>query len=255
MDFGTDPAFQFRGIERWLLALLAVPSAPEPPEGSPDSIQVFHAGQNYYVWTLLMWAAAVAALFIALTAVSVVLLSVEGPRQAPAWARVLFALVLAIAWMAFIISAAATFVARRINFRLRWYIVTDRSLRIRSGIFSIRELTMTFGNIQEIRVTSGPLQHLLGLADLEVHAAGGGGEKQAGGHVARFEGLSNANAVRDVMTERLRHYRDSGLGDTPHRGTSAESSDATLGGATVEAAKAVLLEARALRSALSADAP
>ena len=75
---------------------------------------------------------------------------------------------------------------------------------------------MTYGNIQEIRVTAGPLQHLLGLADVEVQAAGGGGEKHdRKGHVGHFEGVSNAAAIRDLIVERLRHYRDSGLGDAP----------------------------------------
>jgi membrane protein YdbS with pleckstrin-like domain len=147
----------------------------------------------------------------------------------------------------FVAVLILTFLARRINFRLRWYIVTDRSLRIRSGVFAITELTMTYRNIQEIRVTAGPLQHALGLATVEVHAAGGGGDPKhgGGGHVGRLQGLSNASEIRDLIVERLRAYRDAGLGDTAHveRGGPTTESD-------VAAANAVLDEVRALRAAL-----
>ena len=46
---------EFSAIERWVLRVLRVPPAPEPPEGSPDSIQIFHAGRNLYIWCLLQW--------------------------------------------------------------------------------------------------------------------------------------------------------------------------------------------------------
>ena len=46
---------QFSRIELWFHAVLRIPPYPQPPEGSPDSIQVFHAGRNYYIWCLLVW--------------------------------------------------------------------------------------------------------------------------------------------------------------------------------------------------------
>ena len=149
---------------------------------------------------------------------------------------------------AFVASLPLTFLEQHLNFQLRWYIVTDRSLRIRSGIWSTRELTTTFANIQEIRVTSGPLQKLLGLADVEVHSAGGGAGKPGdeGGHIARFEGVEIANEIRDLMVDRLRRYRDSGLGETEHRNEMESHVDA------IAAANAVLAEARALRAVIQA---
>jgi hypothetical protein len=77
--------------------------------------------------------------------------------------------------------------------QLRWYVVTDRCLRVRGGILNVHEITTTFANIQEVRLSSGPLQKLLGLADVEVHSAGGGsGKGSSDSHVARFEGVDNA---------------------------------------------------------------
>jgi hypothetical protein len=91
------------------------------------------------------------------------------------------------------------------------------------------------------------LQHALGLATVEVHAAGGGGDAKhgGGGHVGRLEGLSNANDIRDLMVDRLRQYRDAGLGDTPHVEPARDVSEAA-------AARRMLAEARALRAAFAA---
>ena len=106
---------------------------------------------------------------------------------------------------------------------------------------------MTYGNVQEIRVSAGPLQQLLGLADVEVHAAGSEGDKHGGGHIARLEGLANANDIRDLIVERLRHYRDAGLGDSHPVAESGSASE-------LAAARLMLTEVRALRACLSQEA-
>jgi uncharacterized membrane protein YdbT with pleckstrin-like domain len=85
-----------------------------------------------------------------------------------------------LAGFAFASSVAITFVSQRLNYYFCWYIITDRSLRIRSRVVSIQELTMTFSNVQEIRVIVGPIQDLLKLADVEVQSAGGGSKDAAG---------------------------------------------------------------------------
>ena len=46
---------QFSPIELWVQTVLRVPPYPEPPEGSPESIQVFRAGRKYYTLCLLGW--------------------------------------------------------------------------------------------------------------------------------------------------------------------------------------------------------
>ena len=242
----TDPEFRFTGLEQAVLDLLAVPAAPEAPEGSPDSIRVFHAGRSFYTWTVVVWGIQHVAVFAGLVAMTSSVAFAVMPKARP-WAQVILAALLIIAWVVFASTSIVTFLSRRLDYRLRWYIVTDRSLRIRSGIFNVHELTMTYGNIQEIRVSSGPLQHVLGLADVEVQAAGGGGDAKhgGGGHVGRFEGLSNANDIRDLLVERVRQYRDSGLGETAsHPARSSEASE-------IAAARAMLDEARALRAALA----
>ena len=238
----TDPVFRLSALERWLVGLIKVPEAPEPPDGSPDSIRVFRAGRNYYLWTVIMWAMGAVLTAVVFASASIPL--IVALRRAPEWGRIAAAAALVLMWAAYILAAAITLLSRRLNYGLRWYIVTDRSLRIRTGIFQMSELTMTFSNVQEIRVASGPLQLLLGIADVEVQAAGGGGEgAHGGGHVGRFSGVAHAPEIRDLIVNRLRQYRDSGLGEATHSTASQPGSD-------LAAAKTVLDEAQALRAAL-----
>lgn len=239
----SDPEFRLSGLERVLLRALKVPEAPSPPDGSPDSIRVFRAGRNYYLWSLVMWAAAVM-----LSAVAVVSLSIPlfvAVRRAPELAQMLAAVALTLLWLVYLTTVVVTLVSRRLDYGLRWYIVTDRSLRIRTGIFAMSELTMTYSNIQEIRVASGPLQLLLGIADVEVQAAGGGGDGKSsgGGHIGRFSGVAHAPEIRDLIIERLRRYRDSGLGEATRLTPAPPAVELT-------AARAVLDEVRAVRAVL-----
>ena len=84
----------------------------------------------------------------------------------PEWAAISVRVMESLAFLAFTASAVFTFFSQRLNYVLRWYMVTDRSLRIRSGVFNMQELTMTFSNIQEDSCNRrGPLQKLLKLAD------------------------------------------------------------------------------------------
>ena len=147
--------------------------------------------------------------------------------------------------LAYLVFLPISYQLQRLNYELRWYIVTDRSLRIRSGIWSVEEITMTFANIQDIRISAGPLQGWLGLADLVVSSAGGGAAKGKGatdksGHTAQFAGIENATATRDLIVERLKHYRDAGLGDR---------TETPVVGVEVAAAE-LLAAAKELRSAV-----
>ena len=238
-----EPPLKFSFIESKVHEILRVPPYPQPPAGSPDSIQVFQSGRNYYKLCLLSWLAFNIFLLIVLAAMHQIGGKLS-PRL-PEWSQQLWGAAEWLAVVAFLAFAVFTFFAQRLDYNLRWYIITDRSLRIRTGIFYVEELTMTFSNIQDIRVTAGPLQNFLKLADVEVHSAGGGGGKGGGGgHVGRFEDVSNANEIRELLVERLRAYRDSGLGEsTPAAGGRTGQAN--------EAARLALTEAQALRAQMA----
>ena len=148
----------------------------------------------------------------------------------------------------------------RLGFEQHWYIVTDRSLRIRTGILRLQESTMSFANVQQVEIRQGPVQRLLGLADVCVRSAGGGDStagpkghgQEASLHTGIFEGVSNAVEIRDLILERLRKFREAGLGDLEDRGSS---SPAVAGGSPAQAVAELLAETRALRRVLLAETP
>jgi membrane protein YdbS with pleckstrin-like domain len=229
-----------------LLRLLRVPPEPEAPDGSPESIRIFRAGRTYYRWRLIVWA--FSQLFIVLSGFIFLATFAWTVRKLP---PVVYSIMVSLDLLVvsfLVLALPFSYLMQRLNYELRWYIVTDRSLRIRSGIWSVEEITMTFANIQDLRVTAGPLQGWLGLADLEVSSAGGGGASAGGthpgasdSHTAKFAGVDNAVEIRDLIVERLKRYRDAGLGDTP----------VDMAGAAAE----LLAEARALHQTVTAVEP
>lgn len=157
----------------------------------------------------------------------------------------------------FLAQIPVTFAATRLEFEQHWYIVTDRSLRIRTGIFQLTESTMSFANLQQVEVKQGPLQRFLGLADVRVQSAGGGGsvdEKHQHDslHTGIFHSVENATEIRDLILERLRQFRQAGLGDPDdHHHVDTPSVVPATSDDALAAAHELLAEAKALRVALS----
>lgn len=157
----------------------------------------------------------------------------------------------------FILQIPVTLAATRLEFEQHWYIVTDRSLRIRTGIFQLTESTMSFANLQQVEVKQGPLQRLLGLADVRVQSAGGGGaldEKHQHDslHTGVFHSVENATEIRDLILERLRQFRQAGLGDPDdHHHHEAPPAVAVAPADALAAAQELLAEARALRASVA----
>jgi uncharacterized membrane protein YdbT with pleckstrin-like domain len=115
---------------------------------------------------------------------------------------------------------------------------------------------MSFANIQQVDVSQGPLQRLLGLANVKVKSAGGGtgheGKEESDDmHTGLFHSVTNASEIRDLILERLRRFREAGLGDPDEKrappamvSASALPPDVAL----ADAARDLLVEAKALRA-------
>jgi uncharacterized membrane protein YdbT with pleckstrin-like domain len=236
--------------------LLRIPADPEPPPGDEASTRVFRAAPNYYKYLLCV------ALLRILVALCVILVSVVIPitvaefqlaKQNNKWALILW-VIPAAAILLHVLFSAFSLAVVRLTFDKRWYLVTNRSLRVREGVISIREMTVNFANIQNISVSQGPLQRVLGISDLRLDTAGGGGGSESRGqqgsqnlHTAWFRGIENAAEVRNLMQDRLRHLKDSGLGD--HEELTQKQTSASP--AMLSALRAVHAEATSLRLALS----
>jgi len=166
--------------------------------------------------------------------------------------------------LVYAVQVAVSYVALRLDYEMRWYIVTDRSLRIRTGLWRVQELTMSFANLHQVEVSQGPLQRLLGIADVRVKSAGGGGGEtpQHGRvdslHTGFFHGVENATEVRDLILNRLRCFRETGLGDPDEQRSSFATGALLQPGidfreleGVLTAANGVLEEVRKLRAALN----
>ncbi|HEX5746616.1 MAG TPA: PH domain-containing protein [Archangium sp.] len=231
----------------------------------PDTIQrpgrrrnanVFRAAPAYYRSRQVRWGLGQLGGAVGLLA---------GYLLLPFWLRALrlpflleyIPLMEALAGVGFLLQLSVSYTVLRLDYELRWYLVSDRGLRIREGVLSTREQTMTFANVQHVGIRQGPLQRLLGIADLEVWTAGGGEAKgdtgehshDGGLHVGYLRGVDDAAELRTSILDHLRRSRDSGLGDPDDEQGPLPSGEATRPAPPrlLEAASELLREVRLLR--------
>ncbi len=249
-----------------ILRLLRVPPEPSLPEGSSGSARVFRASRKYLLLKLIRWGVSqcfnLVGLVFALVALNMVATGqIDVLTSVPHRPIILRFL----GWMeifgilAFVAQLPVTFLLVRLDFEMRWYIVTDRSLRIREGVWKVNEMTMTFDNVQDVAIRQGPIERLFGISNLRVRTAGGGASsnphdaqsEEKSGHIGYFRGVDNAAEIRDLVLERLKRIRDAGLGD-PDQGREPSGSPEVVPGASLaDAAREMLAEVRLLRRSLS----
>lgn len=258
-------------IEQALEQFFRVPPQPDPPAGAADSLRVFRASNGYLRYSLLRWAlgqswaVAIVVLYLWFEyQYGILNFAVEhfgrfgmilNSTPDYVWPLVTIAETVALAFL--LLRLPITFFMTLLDFRLRWYMTTDRSLRIREGLSHIREQTMMFSNIQNVAIRQGPLQRYFGISDVEVRSAGGGESPKKGQpqsdesddmHVCYFRGVSNAAEIRDLILTHLRRIRGAGLGDPEDHAADAPHDDPALA-----AGRLLLNEAQALRRVLSTD--
>jgi membrane protein YdbS with pleckstrin-like domain len=249
----------YESVKALVLSLVRVPAEPLDPMGDVRSLRVFRASPGYLRYITVGWVLSQLALLGGLLFVPVAVL-VAGIDLGRGAVLVLVGEVLAAAF--FVIQATVTYFLLRLNYELRWYKVTDRSLRIRAGVVFVNEMTMTFANVQNITITQGPLERLFGISDVRVETAGGGGDGgphgKGGGlggnlHVGVFRGVDDPEMIRDLMLERLRRVRDTGLGDPDEArdpaGAPAHASTPAADDGVLRLLAALRDEAGALRRA------
>lgn len=246
-----------------LLRWLRIPEGPHVPPGEEPHAEVFRAGEGYYHFLLLQWAlkqiGAIAGLLAGAAFLHTVLVLGRVPwgrakgvtRAVKAVPLEAFLALEGMAWSLFLVAFVGSFLLLVWDFRCRYYILTDRCLRIQQGLWTFREQTFSLANIQDLDVHRGPLQRVLGIGDLVVRTAGGGGgEADPRGHgravnlhEGRLRGVADPERLRDRLLERMRAHGRPGLGET---------APPTLG--LEAAARLALAEARALREELAPPA-
>ena len=114
------------------------------------------------------------------------------------------------------------FVAIHLRYDTTWYVISDRSMRLRRGIWIIHETTITFENIQNLKIQQGPVQRYFGISDLIVETAGGGASSHSDStdrslliaNRGIFEGVANTDQLQARILKRLRAVKSTGLGDS-----------------------------------------
>lgn len=107
-------------------------------------------------------------------------------------------------------------IVTRFDYDMRWYIITDTSLRVRYGVWALREVTVSFGNVQNVRIAQGPVERLFDISTLIVETAGGGNTEKnphVKSHQAILRGIENAKEIRDMIISILQQQKKAGLGD------------------------------------------
>jgi len=250
-------------LTRSITRFLKVPPEPEPPLGNPGSVRVFNAAPGYFQYRLVRWGIRQAGAVIGLV---VGLAFVTGGIEVAAFpmSREVATLIEVTGIGFFLIQLPLSFLMVRLDYRYRWYMTTDTSLRIREGITTVRERTMTFANIQNLSLKQGPFQRLFGISDLQVRTAGGGGaessEESKKGHseadnmhLGYFRGVDNAEEIRDLILAQMRGMRDSGLGDPDEPAAAWASAPiaAVDSSELLAVAQEMLVESKRLRAVLT----
>lgn len=249
------------GLKRLLLRLFRVDERPEPPPGSPESLRTFRASPRFFRYSLLKWGLGQAGALFGLVVSTIGFDFIEfGPWSRFTAAAGPFLIVL------FVVQVPFSYLVLRLGYEMRWYMVSDRTLRIRYGVYSVREQTMTVVNIQNMAVKRGPLQRLFGIADLEIRtASGGGSDDDDEDSLSRglLQGLDNAEELRNLLLSSLRQSRDAGLGDpddqpavlaVPAAPTEATAPGEAESASVLAAASDLLAECRALRRTVAGSA-
>ena len=238
----SDPPFPqlYEGIWGVLVRWFRVPDAPPSlPLVGDEEIRVFRAAPGYLQYCRLgYWIGFFIALIV--FAVGLVVLTVVIPP-----------LGIALAIPALIVFpglAVLNYVALYLAYDTTWYAVGPHSVRVRGGVWTNREVTINYDNVQNVSTSQGPLQRRFGISNVRIDTAGLGsaGNQYESAKAAGVSliGLNNAEEIKALIQARCDASQSAGLGD--------EAGDVTrmLGGAWSADHLAVLREIRDAAAAM-----
>jgi len=209
-------AWIYRGLWRVLVDLFRVPrEAPTLPSVGAQPARSFQPAEGYLRYLKFIFWVVLGITDIAFT-IGYLAAAITLWMNDLWWVALLL---LPIALFIIIAPDVVAYLAIHLRYDTTWYVMSDRSLRIRHGIWVIQESTITFENVQNVAVRQGPLQRHYGIADLTIDTAGGGGGTAHGKggttnmHRGVIAGIADAPELRDQVMARVRQSRAAGLGD------------------------------------------
>jgi membrane protein YdbS with pleckstrin-like domain len=219
----TDPVersaeWVYQGVWHMLVECFKVPRHPPSLPVEPgDFCRTFHPSRRYLSYLKMYFWVVLVVIDLAILGGWVALLVW---RPWIAWIVALPALMIAI------VPDIVAYVMIHLRYDNMWYVITNRSLRARRGIWVILEHTITFENVQNVYVLRGPIQHFFGISTIVLETAGATeGESEnpfAVGNKAILEGIDNPEEIRELIMEQVKATRLAGLGDEKNNRTRGE---------------------------------
>jgi membrane protein YdbS with pleckstrin-like domain len=205
----------YQGVWGLLTRLFLVPDQPPNlPSFDQEHIEYHRPAPSFLAYKkFLFWIGlfTLDIIFIIAWVVMLVLLPFWGLITAPLWLALI------------VLPDIVAYIVLHLAYDTTWYVLSDRSMRIRRGIWTIHETTITFENVQNVNIVQGPLQRWFGFANLSVSTAGGGSTSEVnamGAHSGWLEGIANAEELRKRILEKAQH--NAGLGDEPDAHNSVQ---------------------------------
>lgn len=238
----------YRGTWGILAGWFKVPTEPPSlPASSRDAVETFRPAPEYLRYLkFIFW---------------FLLVLIDAAILVP-WLILLFtfpviALIIAIpVWALAIIPDIIAYVGLHVRYDTMWYVLSERSMRLRRGLWIIHETTITYENIQNVTIHQGPLQRYFGVASLVVKTAGGGGSATGNGghsmsgHIGIIEGVTDVHRIRELIMARVRASRSAGLGDERSSHLDAMTTTATATSRWTDEHLSVLRDIRAAARSL-----
>lgn len=217
LEAGGRPRRAYGAIHAWMARYLRVPDDPPAlPEGDPGDAVSFRPSATWLRYLKVSYLLVVGVSGLVMGGLGLVALVAMTQAGNGGVALVLGALVGGV----LVALALWSWWAIQLRYDTTWYAMTDRALRTRTGIWLIREHTITFENVQNVRVRRGPLQRWMGIGDVAIETAAAGAADSQDGTTsasgATIRGVDDPAAIRDRIVARMRDNRNSGLGDPPH---------------------------------------
>lgn len=201
----------YEGIWGILTSIFCVPrEAPTLPIVESERIRARKPSPAFLQYLKFqLWVSMVFMFLVAAVSLVFLILALDNP-----WAILLVVPTVII----LVIPLVVGYLTIHLRYDTTWYVFSDRSMRLRRGVWVINEATITFANIQNVKVTQGPLERYFGIANVVVETAGGGGASTASGtsnsmHTGLIEGVAEAAQIRDAIMNHVRRNESTGLGD------------------------------------------
>lgn len=158
----------------------------------------------------------------------------------------------------YIVQLAFSFVATFLSAKSQAYLLSDRSLRIRRGLWIYKEITLSLKNIQQVKISQNILERLWGIGTVEVRTAGGGAvstkdeKNNDKSHTGELVGMLDPFDMRELVNTAIENA-SSAASKTTYPNSSAESYATARPPELQQAVQDLSLASKSLRQAIASQ--